>query len=206
MSADDPNKSIEAQIGEHMAQMLASEPFVQEIEYIDETMRDNLHGPYGTVVRTYLPEYALEDCDRARISVLPVSMTRSRFVKTWWQEDYLIDTIVHQRLLNPYLPDYTGKLPSKNVEIRQAKWRESVTNFGDNITKLADQISMVWEPRGDCCGARVNVPDSSDSICAVWLNCMRSALFERVQIEEKHVVFCALRHFWRLYRPVKTYA
>lgn len=205
MSQDDPNKSIDAQIGEHMAQMIASEPFVQEVEYINETMRDNLIGPYGTVVRTYLPEYALEDSDRARISVLPVSRNQLRFTRSHFQEDYVISTIVHQRLKSAYLPDYSGKKPSKTIEDRRKKWRENITEYGDNITKLADQIALVFEPL-DCCGAVINVPDCSDSICAKHLNVVRGQMYEMAEVDDKHVIFCVLRHTWRLYRPVKTYA
>jgi hypothetical protein len=208
MTTDDPTKSIEAQIGEHMARWLSEEPFTQDVKYIKETdILKQINKDTATATRTYLPEYAMEESDRARISVLPISMTQTRIARNYWKEDYVIDTMVHQRLEDALIPDFTGYLPEETAEERQDGWLDKVTEFGDQVTKLADEIRMSFEQRGyGGGGAPVQVPGSDLGMCAMWLHCVRQQIWATAQVETLHVLFCNVRHSWVLYRKVPGYA
>ena len=208
MTTADPTKSVDAQIAEHMAKWLASEPYSQDVRYINEThILKRINKDTGTSTRTYLPEYALEESDRARISVLPISMTQTRIARNYWKEDYVIDTLVHQRLVDALMPDFSGYLPEETAEERQAGWRERVTFFGDQVTKLADEVRMTYETRGySGGGAPLQIPGAEDGLCARWLHCTRQRMWENAQVEDLQVMFCNVRHSWVLYRKVLTYA
>jgi hypothetical protein len=203
----DPTLSVESQIADHMAKWLESQPFTQEVRYIQEThILKSVNKDRGTSTRTYLPEYALEESDRARISVLPVSLTTTRLARNYWKEDYVIDTLVHQRLLDALMPDFSDSLPADTAEERTAGWRESVTQFGDQVTKLADEVRMAYEHRNyGGGGAPVQIPGTENEMCAMWLHCNRQRLWETAQVESLHVMFCNVRHSWVLYRKVLGY-
>ncbi len=196
----DPTQSVEAQIGEHMASFLADEVLLQEVRYIDETERSTLKQvPFGTAVRTYLPEYEMEECDRIRVSIVANSMTQLRVFRDMFREDYFIDTIVHQRLMDSDL-EPRGELPSSTVESRQDQWRAMVTERGDEITKIADQIAKAFERKSCCTGARVSVTESEENSCAVWLNYQRGEFYSRGDVGTQHVIYCGIRHHWVLHR------
>lgn len=207
ITTGNPTQSIEAQIAEHMAKWLALQPFEPEARYIDNTsVLRNLNIVKGTSTRTYLPEYALEESERPRISVVPVSMNQTRIARKYWKEDYVIDTIIHQKIEDNLMPTFSSELPEESVEERQGDWQDNFNRYCDSVTKLADEVRMSYESPG-CCGggANVLVPGLEQELCARWLHCNRSLMWALAEVSRLHVLFSNIRHSWVLYRRVLDY-
>jgi hypothetical protein len=195
--------SVEVQLADHMKDALAEADLVATFSphwnniAIDTTRRLGETNAI-TVVRTYIPEYALENSDDARITLLQFNQIESRKTRHTMQIDYNIDCMVHRRLSDP---SGIGRRPTpKDVSAREEVWHDEVTEYGDAIALLAQRCATVFE--NPTYHSKVyDMPDGTQG-CARWLKVVRDADYQRAMIEEKHVMFSNLRSVWRTYRDL----
>lgn len=198
MSQADPTKPIEAQIGEHMVMIISTEPLVNEVRYVAETNRTTLAEEGATAARTYLPEYALEESEWARVSVIPVGQTSVRVARGMWEVQFEIDVIVHRRIIDPYF-EQDGLTEQARLETK--RWQDMVTQYADHTMRMAEQIQHRFEsltPSAACLEIAGTL--TSEATTAWWMGCRRDALYQQAEVGSKHVIFSQLRHQWGVWR------
>lgn len=176
-------KSTDALIAQQMADSLDQHGFITSVVQQPETIPDIRDSKYASAVRTYIPEYDHED-DKARITIIPATYIQSRWARTWWKENYGIDTVVHQRI----------KIIDSNANIQ-------ITKAGDFLTKLAQQVQRFFECIENG-GAKIDNDPCMGCLCAAWLNSSRSVIYNLAETSEFQMVLTTIRHNWLFYRPL----
>jgi hypothetical protein len=194
----DPTKPVEAQIGEHMVMIITTEPLVNEVRYIAEANTQTLADTGATAVRTYLPEYAMEDSEWPRVSVIPVGQTSLLLTRSMFAEQYEIDVIVHRRIIDPYFEQETLTEASR---LESKRWQDMVTQYADHTMRMAEQIRHRFEslvPSAAC--LQIAGTLTTEATTAWWMGCRRDTLYQQGEVSGKHVIFSMLRHQWGVWR------
>ena len=177
-------KSTDALIGQHMADRLDQHGLLTSIVQQSETLPDIASSKYASVIRTYIPDYQHED-DKLRVTIIPATFTQSRWARNTWKENYGIDTVVHQRI--------------EVIDTDDGKY--NITKSGDFVTRVAQQVQRFFECPSEG-GAKIDNDPCTDCLCAVWLNCIRSVIYNIAEVPDMHLVVTTIRHNWLFYRPL----
>lgn len=190
------HRRIECQIGDHMVTELAQFSFEEPIYQINETSQtpDVADRPSGaSVVRTYLPEYTIEESKAPRITVVTYGFAQTRAGRGYMQETFMIDVVVHQTLAGS--PTDRSKTKDERVQM----WRDQITQHGDHVTKISEQVRMFFEKDAPKY-AKIEGCEGCD--CARWMSVTGTPIYEPVQVNEKQLVVSIQRHNWLTVRQL----
>ena len=190
------HRRIESQIGDHMVNELATFMLEEPIYQVSETQNlipVTVREDGATVVRTYIAEYGIEVSDVPRITVAPITFRQAWVTRQHFQEQFLIDITVHQRLVGP--PDVRGQ----TKEQQQAAWAANVTKHGDHVTKLAQDVRMHFEK---CPMRWAKIEECLGCTGARWMGVQANSIYEEGIADNKQIVLCVMRHLWMTVREV----
>lgn len=169
-------QSIEVQLAQKIADRLAQHGMIESLDLIKVTTPATLDTTRATVVRTYIAEYEIEDLDQARISIIPHRPRKRRIARKFIMEMIDILVVIAKRYQS------------------QAD-RSDLTKTGDEILKLAEEISFFFE-----CPENKRIEVEECCIEANFMETQRELYWETPKEGDTNVQFSQQRLIWSLVR------